>query len=299
MHAQILIHLVGDLSLIYFQSNLATVLCIPAVPQILLDLHTDNRLYGTLLVSFWEFGEAVGPLFTAPLSEIYGRRPIYNMTNGIFIIFSIACAVSENISELVVFRLLNGIGDASLALNASIVGDMFVQEERGLAIAVMGFPPLLGPVAGPVIGGFLTEREGWRSAFWFSAISGGVCAIGFLLLFRETYHPRILRQKAAKLRKETSNPAYRCTHDFSRDSNLDVMRQALVRPTTMLIRSPTVLLLTIYISVVFGYLYLLLTTITEVFENIYGFSQGAAGAAYLGLSMGMAIGVVLCELSLD
>ena len=67
----------------------------------------------------------------------------------------------------------------------------------------------------------------------------------------------------------------------------------------MLVKSPIVALLAIYVSVVFGYLYLLLTTITTVFEGTYGFSQGAAGAAYLGLSIGMVTGVVLCAVTLD
>ena len=259
-------------------------MCIPATPQILHDFSTSNRLLSTILVSVWEVGEAIGPLLTAPLSEIFGRLPLYNATNVVFVVFSIACAVSSNIDMLIAFRFLNGIGDASQALNASIVGDLFVQEERGLAIAVMGFPPLVGPVAGPVIGGYLAQSLGWRWNFWLSAIMGAVCEVGFLVLFRETYEPAILRKKAARLRKKSRSDGFYSKHDFTRGSSVAILRDAIVRPAMMLMKSPIVLLLAGYISIVTGYLYVLFTTITNVFEDIYHFSEGAAGLAYLGLS---------------
>ncbi len=137
-------------------------MCIPAVPQLLEYFSSTDTSYETILVSVWELGEAVGPLLTAPLSEVFGRAPVYNITNIVFIAFSMACTVSSDLPMLVAFRFINGIGDASIALNPSIVGDMFIQEERGLRLAMVGLPSLIGPGAGPVIGGYLTQNEGWR-----------------------------------------------------------------------------------------------------------------------------------------
>lgn len=259
-------------------------MCIPAVPQILAEFGSSDTLYQAILVSIWELGEAIGPLLTAPLSEIYGRSPVYNVANIIFIVFSLACAGSSNLHMLVAFRFFSGIGDASIALNPGIIGDMFVQEERGFALSIMGLPPLLGPVAGPVLGGFLTQAKGWRWAFWLSAITGGVCEICFLAFFRETYKPRILQKKSRRLRKQTGKKDLRSKYD--NDPSVKgsyIWRQSIIRPAQMLVRSPIVLLLALYVSVVYGFLYLLLTTITEVFETTYRFSQGAAGLAYLGL----------------
>ena len=275
-------------------------MCIPAVPQLLKEFDSTNTSYQTILVSVWELGEAVGPLLTAPLSEIFGRAPVYNVTNIIFIVFSIACAVSSNLPMLVAFRLINGIGDASIALNPSIVGDMFIQEERGLPLAIVGLPPLIGPVAGPVIGGYLTQKEGWRWAFWLSAITGGICELGFLAFFRETYKPTILRRKARALRNTTGNQDLRSKYDNDSSQTVwRILRQAVNRPMRMLVKSPIVALLAVYVSVVYGFLYILLTTITEVFESTYGFTQGEAGLAYLGLSLGMVIGVLLCAATSD
>ena len=136
-------------------------MCIPAVSQILQEFGLTNMSYQTILVSAWELGEAIGPLLTAPLSEIIGRAPMYNATNIIFIVFSIACVVSSDLPMLVAYRVINGIGDASIALNPSIVGDTFIQEERGLTLAMVSLPPPIGPVAGPVIGSYLTQTQGW------------------------------------------------------------------------------------------------------------------------------------------
>ncbi|KAL9084286.1 MAG: hypothetical protein Q9165_008114, partial [Trypethelium subeluteriae] len=196
--------------------NLATVLCLPAVPQMLLDFHTTDPLFTTILASIWEAGEAVGPLFTAPLSEIFGRSRVYNTTNVIFVVFSVACALSPNAGALIGFRFLSGMGDASIALNASIAGDLFAQEKRGLPIAVLSFPPLLGP---------------------FSAITGGVFEVAFFLVFRETYTPRILRDKARTLRKESKDERFKSPFDFDVSlSKADIMKRGLMRPIQMFLK---------------------------------------------------------------
>lgn len=279
-------------------SNLATVMCMPAEPEILRDLHEDNRLYSAILVSVWEIGEAVGPLFTAPLSEIFGRLPVYHSTNIIFIVFSLACAVSTNISELIVFRLLAGIGDASIALNASIAGDLFVDSERGLPVALMSFPALIGPVFGPIIGGYLSEAAGWRWTFWLCVILGGLSEIGFIVFFRETYKPAILRARAKKMRSDGIQASSQYDFDL-KHSRKRILLRNIVRPVQMFVQSPVVLMLSAYISAVYGILYILLTTLTWVFREEYGFSQGESGLSYLGLGIGMTIGVALCALTLD
>jgi MFS family permease len=269
----------------HFIRNLATVLCLPAGPEILKDLHTSDPLYITIIASVWELGEAAGALLTAPLSEIFGRAPVYNITNAIFVIFSIASGLSTSSAMLIGFRLLNGMGDASISLNASIAGDLFAQEQRGLPIAVLSFPPLIGPVVGPIIGGYLTQAAGWRWAFWFSAITGGCFELVFLLTFRETYTPEILRRKARHLRKQTGDHNYRSRFDFdSRASGLNLMKDSLVRPGKLFFCSPLVLVLGIQVSVAYGYMYILFTTLTTVFETIYHFDQGQAGLSFLPLS---------------
>ena len=263
--------------------NLATVIIIPAAPMILTEFASTDSYYTILLVTIWELGEVVGPLLTAPLSEMYGRSPIYNCANILFVIASIGGGFSKSLSMLVAFRFLNGMAVASIVLNPGIVGDMFVQEERGTALSWMGLPPLLGTALGPVIGGFLTQAKGWRWAFWLSAILCGSCELLFLLFFRESYKVLILARKAAKLRKISGNGHLRCAYESSDTNRFALLKRAIVRPGQMLVQSNILLLLAIYGAMIYGYLYLISTTLTGVFETKYHFSQSSAGLAYLGI----------------
>jgi MFS family permease len=127
--------------------TLGTIICAPVVPQILSEFHSQNTVYTTLLVSIWELGEVVSPLIVAPLSELYGRFWLYQICNGLYIVFSVGCALSRNIHMLVAFRFLCGLSTVSLTLNPSVVGDLFEVQHRGSAMALVGLMPMLGPVS--------------------------------------------------------------------------------------------------------------------------------------------------------
>lgn len=79
----------------------------------------------------------------------------------------------------------------------------------------------------------------------------------------------------------------------------DLFIFSIVRPTKMLFLSPIVFLLSLYVGVVYGYLYLLFTTISSVFEDQYGFSQGSVGLSYLGIGIGSIIGLMVLGATSD
>lgn len=143
-------------------------MCAPAVPEILQEFHSNNELDSTLLVTIWNLGGILAPLLVGPLAEIYGRVPVYNIANIMFICFCVGAAESKSIGMLIAFRFLNGMTIASTTLNSSIVADLFITEERGRAQSILTLMPLLGPVCGPIIGGFLAQAKGWR---WVSSIT--------------------------------------------------------------------------------------------------------------------------------
>ena len=135
------------------------------------EFENESSLLGALIVTMYNLGLAVGPLIMAPLSELYGRLMPYHITNVLFTIFTVGSALSPSIPALIVFRLLCGMeASAVLNLGGATVADLFIQEERGLAMAVWTFGPLLGPAIGPVLGGYVTETLGWRWVFWIVAI---------------------------------------------------------------------------------------------------------------------------------
>ncbi|KAH8667642.1 major facilitator superfamily domain-containing protein [Tricladium varicosporioides] len=289
--------LVVLISLMELLASLATIMTAPVAPQILSDFHSQNLYYQTLLVSIWELGEVFGPFIIAPLSELYGRFYVYHAGNCLFILCSVVCALSVNIQMLVAFRFLNGIAVVAVILNPSIVGDLYSIESRGAAMAITGLAPLIGPVTGPIIGGYLGQAAGWRWIFWLIAILSGVCEVLFLFFYRETYKVEILKQKSRKLRQTTGNQDYRSNYDT--DAPQKAFRDAFLRPLRMLAFSHVLVILSTYVSLVYGYMYLVMTTITLTFEDTYGFSQGEAGLAFLGFSIGFLFGIVFCHYSLD
>jgi len=102
----------------------------------------------------------------------------------------------------------------------------------------------------------------------------------------------LLIRRAAKLRKETSNPNLHSKFD-SRAGAFKIFIHAIVRPTKMLFCAPIVTLMALYIAMNYAYMYLLFTTFTYVFMANYGFNEGEAGLAYLGVGVGFILGLLV------
>ncbi|KJZ78858.1 hypothetical protein HIM_01631 [Hirsutella minnesotensis 3608] len=284
---------------LFLRSPLASSIFAPGIPQVMADFKSTSEELASFIVSVYVVGYCFGPLAIAPLSELYGRVPLYQICNAGFLIFSIACAVAPNLGALVVFRFLAGLaGSCPMAIGPGTIADLVTTEKRGKAIAAWVFGPLLGPVIGPIAGGYLTQAKGWRWSFWVLSIAGGVIMLCSLALMRETYAYTILNRKAKKLRRDTGNEALRSVLNTGRSSN-DVFALAIVRPTKMLLFSPIVFLLSFYMFILYGYLYLIFTALPGLYQKDYGFSTGQVGLTYLGTGVGSAVGLVVCGVASD
>ena len=123
---------------------MASTIFAPGVPQALKDFHSNNSTEGSLLISIYIIGLAVGPLFLSPLSELYGRRIVLHIANFVFFIATILCAISVNLSMLLVFRLIMGLACViPITLGGGFVADLMVQEKRGRALSMWTIGPLL------------------------------------------------------------------------------------------------------------------------------------------------------------
>jgi multidrug resistance protein len=159
------------ISYLTFLTPLTSSIVAPAQGLVMKDFSSASRTLASFVVSIYLVGFAVGPLFLAPLSEIYGRLRVYQVGTLIFTIWNIAGALAPNVSALLVFRLFAGIsGSGPVTLGAGSVADMFARQERGVAMSIYGLGPLLGPVIGPIAGGYLSQAQGWRWVFWLLAI---------------------------------------------------------------------------------------------------------------------------------
>lgn len=107
----------------------------------------------------------------------------------------------------------------------------------------------------------------------------------------ETYAPFLLRKKTQRLRKETANDQLKSKYENGL-THSEFLKRSIVRPVKMF-WSPVVFVLSLYMAVVYGYLFLLFTTIPDVFEHKYKFHGGTIGLAYLGIGVGMISGLVI------
>ncbi|KAJ5724131.1 major facilitator superfamily domain-containing protein, partial [Penicillium malachiteum] len=277
-----------------FLTPLASSMFTPGVADILKEYGSDSTLMASFLVSIYVLGYVVGPFIIAPFSELYGRIPLYHTCNALLLIFTIACAVSQSLPQLLVFRLLAGIaGVCPLTIGSGTVADMVYKEKRAGVMAIWAMGPYMGPVVGPVAGGFLVMKEGWRWVFWVLSITIGVTFIATLIFYRESYAPVLLRRKAARLRKETGNEKLHTIYDEGAKSPRKVFLSALSRPIKLLCTSPIVFLMALFAAITYGYLYLMFTTMTSIFEDTYGFNRGLAGLAYIGFGVGCGIGLLI------
>jgi len=108
---------------------------------------------------------------------------------------------------------------------------------------------------------------------------------------KETYAPILLERKASHLRKETENPALLSCMDTGKTPKA-LFKLAIVRPLKLLFLQPIVLIISLCIGIVFAYIFLLFTTFPAVFEEQYHFSASIVGLSYLGLGVGMVLGLV-------
>ncbi|KAI0169393.1 bicyclomycin resistance protein [Hypoxylon sp. FL1284] len=289
----------GLISAMTFISPLASSIFAPGVPQVVAEFHSTSLEIAAFVVSVYVLGFAAGPMLFAPLSEIYGRVVLYHIGNLGFVVFSIACAVAPTLNALIVFRFFAGVfGSAPITNGGGTIADMITQERRGGAMAVYSIGPLLGPIVGPIAGGFLSDAKGWRWSFWLLAIVGGFLSVVMIFSLKESYAPVILQRKTAKLRKETGNELLRSKLDAGL-TPMDYFKRGIVRPFRMLFLSPIVAITSFYMAVTYGYLYLMFTTITEVFQQYYGFSTSTVGLAFLGLGVGSMCGIFLFSATSD
>lgn len=144
----------------------------PAVPEVMTEFDSSNDELASFVVSIYILGYAFGPLFLAPLSELYGRLPVYHICNFLFVVFTIACALSSDLNMLIGFRFLEGLfGSCPLTIGAGTIADMIPQQKRGGVMAIWALGPLMGPVIGPVAGGYLSQAKDWRWVFWVIAMA--------------------------------------------------------------------------------------------------------------------------------
>ena len=208
-----------------------------------------------------------------------------------FSIFQLGVATGKDLQTVLLCRFFGGLfGAGPLAVVAAVFSDMFDNKTRGLAITVFSMTVFSGPLLAPFIGGFIIESYlGWRWTEYLVAIMGFLAFGVDLLFLEETYPPVVLVEKACELRRRTLNWGIHAKQEEIEVDFHELISKNFSRPLRILFTEPIVLLLSIYMSFIYGLLYLFLTAYPIVFQQIHGFSPGIGGLPYFGMIAGQLI----------
>jgi len=127
---------------------------------------------------------------TGVLAARIGRKKVFLSSVAGFTIASMLCGASTSLTEIVIFRLLQGVFGAGLVpLSQAVLLDTYPRQKHGRAMAIWGLGVMVGPILGPSLGGYLTEYYNWRWVFYINLPVGTIAFLGILTYVQET--PRI------------------------------------------------------------------------------------------------------------
>ena len=249
----------------------------------------------TLGTALFLLGFTTGPIIWGPISELYGRKTPLIIGVGGMSLFQVGVATAQNPYTIFLCRFFGGMfGVSPLCVVGGALADFWDPVQRGVAVGFYSMCTFVGPVAAPIMGGYVTEsRLGWRWSHYFGIMLSLLFWTVALIFLPETSHPRLLQLRARDLRYETGNWALHAPADEKLITARIIVERYLTRPFRMIHQEPILASLCLYIGLTYGILYLFLTAYPYSFHTKRGWSAGDAGLPFLAISIGVILGGIL------
>ncbi len=184
--------LTGIISIATFMTVLDSTIVNVSLPHIAGNLGTSVRESTWVLTSFLIATAIVIPI-SGWLSDVVGRKRYYMISVALFTGASVACALSPNIEVLIFFRIIQGIGGGGLAPSEqSMLADSFPPEKRGMAFAAYAVVVVVGPILGPVVGGYITDATSWH---WIFLVNLPFGALSIFLVGLFVVEPEVIERE--------------------------------------------------------------------------------------------------------
>ena len=258
-----------------------------------------SEVVESLATGIFLIGFGVGALFAGPISETVGRNPVYIVTLTLYMIFILASALAPSIGAQLAFRFIAGCFAATpLTCAGGSISDLWSPMERVYAFPIFANAAFMGPIFGPVVGGFVGESllVSWRWTEWITLMISGLVLFSVSLFQPETYAPILLKWKAAKLRQLTGDERYQAEVEIRDVTFVKRLGRALYRPFVLTFSEPIIILVAMYLTVIYIILFTFLNGYTFIFAETYGFSEGITGLSFLGIAIGLCLASCLVPL---
>jgi len=265
----------------------------PASAKFAKDFGVSSEV-ATLGLSMTVLGFALGPMTLAPLSEYYGRSPIYLMSYGVFLFFILGTALVKNLGGFLVLRFLSGWFCAVTIANfGGTIADLFDPHHTGRPMGLFLWAATVGSPLGFFLFSFIAQHRDWRDVFWaLLGICGG-CYLMMCATLKETRHSILLLRRAAKERKDRGTDAIEVPDSMKQRGAKDLFKVALSRPFRFLFTEGIIVFGAMYNGYLYGLSFLFNGAFSLVFgKGGHGFDVSGVGLCFLGIVIGISIGPV-------
>lgn len=189
---------------------LSTDLYLPALPRMGENLNAAPSLINLTLSLFFIFF-AAGTLLWGPLSDKYGRKRILLTGLVMYSTASILCAVSANVYQLIIFRILQAIASGAVtSVGSAVVKDVYTGRKRESVLALVSSMVMIAPIVAPVVGALILKFTAWRGVFWALSVIGILATAGGIAM-EETIEKRYegnIFQSLSRLGVVAKNPGF-------------------------------------------------------------------------------------------
>lgn len=300
--------LVGIVGVAGLFSPLPANIYFPAIPTLATVFNRSTEDLN-LTVTIYLAMQGCSPMLWGPLSDRYGRRPLFLLCLLILIGSSLGLALCPTSAFwlLLLLRAVQAGGCASMiALGAGTVGDIASVDERGGFFGMFNLGPMLAPCIGPAIGGALSENLGWRSIFWFLVLFSAGCFAMILMFLPETMRAMV-GNGSIRPPSFIHLPLLPVVGRSYKDKDAKTMTSAQAERKTeadapggksrkstnpfRLLLYPDIALTLAYTGIIYAVNYTIMSTISSSFATAYPFlSETLIGICYLSTGLGMLIG---------
>ena len=167
-------------------SPLSSFIYYPAINALASGLQTSVESINLSITSYM-IVSGILPSILGNAADQIGRRPVYVVAFVVYFIANVGLAIQNSFPALLVLRMIQSAGSSgTIALGYGVIADIAPPSERGLYVGIVLCGPNVAPSLGPVIGGVLADRAGWRWIFWFLCIMSGLCLFIICLFLPET-----------------------------------------------------------------------------------------------------------------